>query len=309
VDFRQIQYFLALVEDGSMTQAAKRLNVVQPTLSMQIAKLEEELGQRLFERRRQGMVPTTAGRLMYRLFTPILRDMEAARAQLVQRSEVVTGHVSLGLLSSLAESVLPEALLRFNAAYPHVEVTVSVGYSTHLVDWVSNGQVDAAIINKPRGKLSLVAEPLAEEDMLLVAGKLTGPSLPPSIRLARLPELELDLVLPTRRHGLRGILDTAAQQEDVVLTPKFEVDVLGAIVRLVESSGFVTILPRVVVQRAVNDGALRVCPILSPRIVRQVVRVSHPRRPLSAAAHALVDLVADEVRRVLGMGDVMGQGK
>ena len=145
--------------------------------------------------------------------------------------------------------------------------------------------------------------------MLLVAGKLTGPSLPPSIRLARLPELELDLVLPTRRHGLRGILDTAAQQEDVVLTPKFEVDVLGAIVRLVESSGFVTILPRVVVQRAVNDGALRVCPILSPRIVRQVVRVSHPRRPLSAAAHALVDLVADEVRRVLGMGDVMGQGK
>jgi LysR family transcriptional regulator, nitrogen assimilation regulatory protein len=309
VDFRQIQYFLALVEDGSMTQAAKRLNVVQPTLSMQIAKLEEELGQRLFERRRQGMVPTTAGRLMYRLFTPILRDMEAARAQLVQRSEVVTGHVSLGLLSSLAESVLPEALLRFNAAYPHVEVTVSVGYSTHLVDWVSNGQVDAAIINKPRGKLSLVAEPLAEEDMLLVAGKLTGPSLPPSIRLARLPELELDLVLPTRRHGLRGILDTAAQQEDVVLTPKFEVDVLGAIVRLVESSGFVTILPRVVVQRAGNDGALRVCPILSPRIVRQVVRVSHPRRPLSAAAHALVDLVADEVRRVLGMGDVMGQGK
>ncbi len=309
MDFRQIQYFLALVEDGSMTQAAKRLNVVQPTLSMQIAKLEEELGQRLFERRRQGMVPTTAGRLMYRLFTPILRDMEAARAQLVQRSEVVTGHVSLGLLSSLAESVLPEALLRFNAAYPHVEVTVSVGYSTHLVDWVSNGQVDAAIINKPRGKLSLVAEPLAEEDMLLVAGKLTGPSLPPSIRLARLPELELDLVLPTRRHGLRGILDTAAQQEDVVLTPKFEVDVLGAIVRLVESSGFVTILPRVVVQRAVNDGALRVCPILSPRIVRQVVRVSHPRRPLSAAAHALVDLVADEVRRVLGMGDVMGQGK
>jgi len=299
VDFRQIQYFLALVEDGSMTQAAKRLNVVQPTLSMQISRLEDELGQRLFERRRQGMVPTTAGRLMYRLFTPILRDMEAARAQLVKRSEVVTGHVSFGLLSSLAESVLPEALSRFNAAYPQVEVTISVGYSTHLVDWVSNGQVDAAIINKPRGKLSLVTEPLAEEDMLLVAGKLSGPSLPASIRLARLPELDLDLVLPTRRHGLRGIVDTAAQQEEVVLTPKFEVDVLGAIVRLVESSRFVTILPRVLVQRGVNEGTLRACPIQSPRIVRQVVRVSHPRRPLSTAAHALIDLVADEVRRVL----------
>lgn len=306
MDFRQIQYFLALVEDGSMTQAAKRLNVVQPTLSMQIAKLEEELGQRLFERRRQGVVPTTAGRLMYRLFTPILRDVDAARAQLMQRSEMVTGHVSLGLLSSLAESVLPQALSRFNAAYPHVEVTISVGYSTNLIDWVSNGQVDAAIINKPRGKLSLVSEPLAEEDMLLVAGRLNGPVLPASIRLSRLPELDADLVLPTRRHGLRGILDSAAQQEDVALAPKFEVDVLGAIVRLVESSRFVTILPRVLVHRGIVDGSLRACPILAPRIVRQVMRVSHPQRALGAPAHALIDFVADEVRRVLGMGDVMG---
>ncbi|HVR51105.1 MAG TPA: LysR family transcriptional regulator [Pseudorhodoferax sp.] len=303
MDFKQIQYFLALVEDGSMTQAAKRLNVVQPTLSMQIAKLEEELGQQLFERKRQGMVPTTAGRLMYRLFLPILRNIDSARAQLVQRAEAVTGHVSLGLLASLAESVLPEVLLRFHAAYPQVEVTVSVGYTTNLIDWVSNGQLDAAVINKPRGKLSLVTEPLAEEDMLLVAGTESGPALPPHIRLARLVEMDLDLVLPTPRHGLRGVLDTAAQQEGVTLAPRFEVDVLGAIVRLVESSRFVTVLPRVLVQRAVNEGRLRECPIQSPRIVRHVVRVSHPRRPLSAAAHALVDLVADEVRRVLSMDE------
>lgn len=304
MDFRQIQYFLALVEDGSMTQAAKRLNVVQPTLSMQIGRLEEELGQKLFERKRQGMVPTTTGRLMYRLYSPIYRDIESAREQLLQRSEVATGHVSLGLLSSLAESVLPEVLSRFNAAYPNVEVTIMVGYSTSLIDWVSNGQVDAAIINQPRGKLSLATEPLVEEDMLLVTGQESGPALPANIRLARLPEMALDLILPTRRHGLRGVLDTAAQQAGVVLTPKFEVDVLSAIVKLVEHTRFVTILPRVLVQRAVNEGTLRVCPILSPRIVRQVVRVSHPRRPLSPAAHALVDLVADEVRRVLTMDDM-----
>jgi DNA-binding transcriptional LysR family regulator len=303
LDFRQIQYFLALVEDGSMTQAARRLNVVQPTLSMQIGRLEEELGQKLFERKRQGMVPTTAGRLMYRLYAPIYRDIERARQQMIQRTEVVTGHVSLGLLSSLAESVLPEVLLRFNESFPNVEVTITVGYSTNLIDWVSNGQLDAAVINQPRGKLSLVTEPLAEEEMLLVSGKESGPVLPPNIRLARLPETEWDLILPTKRHGLRGILDTAAQQEGVVLTPRFEVDVLGAIVKQVEQSRFVTILPRVLVQRAVNEGTLNCCPILSPRIVRQVVRVSHPRKPLSAAAHALVDLVGDEVRRVLSMDD------
>lgn len=301
MDLRQIQYFLALFEDGSMTQAAKRLDVVQPTLSMQIAKLEEELGQPLFERKRRGMAPTAHGRLMYRLFLPIVRDIDNAREQLAQRSEVVTGHVSLGLISSVAESVLPEALSRFNEAYPHVEVTVSVGYSAMLIDWVTSGQLDVAIINEPRAKLSLATESLAEEDMLLVTSAEHGPRLPANVRLARLPEL--DLVLPTRRHGLRGVLEASARQEGIVLAPKFEIDVLSTIVRLVERTRFATILPRIVVQRAVNEGTLSVCPILSPRIVRHVVRISHKRRPLSAATHALIDLVADEIRRVLSAGD------
>lgn len=286
-----------------MTQAAKRLDVVQPTLSMQIAKLEEELGQPLFERKRRGMAPTAHGRLMYRLFLPIVRDIDSAREQLAQRSEVVTGHVSLGLISSVAESVLPDALSRFNQAYPHVEVTISVGYSAMLIDWVTSGQLDVAIINEPRAKLSLATESLAEEDMLLVTSAAHGPRLPANIRLARLPELDLDLILPTRRHGLRGVLEAAARQESIVLAPTFEVDVLSTIVRLVETTRFATILPRIVVQRAVNEGTLSVCPILSPRIVRHVVRVSHKRRPLSAAAHALIDLVADEIRRVLSAGE------
>ncbi|SDH54613.1 transcriptional regulator, LysR family [Variovorax sp. OV700] len=302
VDLRQIQYFLALFEDGSMTQAAKRLDVVQPTLSMQIAKLEEELGQPLFERKRRGMSPTAHGRLMYRLFLPIVRNIDNAREQLAQRSEAVTGHVSLGLISSVAESVLADALSRFNEAYPHVEVTVSVGYSAMLIDWVTSGQLDVAIINEPRAKLSLATESLAEEDMLLVTSVQHGPRLPANVRLARLAELGLDLILPTRRHGLRGVLEAAARQEGIVLAPKFEVDVLSTIVRLVEETRFATILPRIVVQRAVNEGTLAVCPILSPRIVRHVVRVSDRRKPLSAATHALVDLVADEIRRILSVG-------
>lgn len=302
MDLKQIQYFLALFEDGSVTLAARRLNIVQPTLSMQIAKLEEEVGQRLFERKRQGMAPTAAGRQMYRLFAPVSRDFEKARSELMQHGEAVTGRISLGLLSSLAESVLPEVLSRFDQMFPQVEVTVAVGYSTSLIDWVNSGQVDVAIINQPYqagAKLSLAVESLAEEDMLLVTGKACGPLLPPKVRLATLADLELDLILPTRRHGLRAILEAATRQAEVTLAPKFELDVLGTILRLVESSRFATILPRILVQRAINEGTLRTCPIHSPRIARQVVRVSDPRRPLSPAAHALIDLIADEVRRLL----------
>ncbi len=80
MDLRQISYFVALFEEGSVTRAAQRMNVVQPALSMQIAKLERELGQRLFDRQPKAMVPTAAGRTLHRLVHPIQRDVADARA-------------------------------------------------------------------------------------------------------------------------------------------------------------------------------------------------------------------------------------
>lgn len=296
MDLRQIQYFIALFEDGSVTRAARRLNIVQPALSMQIARLEEELRQQLFERGPQGMTPTAAGRLMYRLFLPIMRDIAHAREQLVQREEMVTGHISIGLIASVTESVLSESLSRFAERYPLVEVTVADGYSATLIDWVAGGQLDAAIINRPRARLSLDAVHVLDEEMVLVTSAKHGPELPASVELARLDSLEL--VLPTKRHGLRGVLDTHAQHEDIMLSPRFEVDLLSTIVKFVESTRCATILPRIAVQRGIQAGLLRAYPIVAPRIVRHITRISHPRRPLNTAAEALMDIIAQEIHRV-----------
>lgn len=213
---------------------------------------------------------------------------------------MVTGSVSIGLIASVTESVLVESLSRFNARYPQVEVTVADGYSATLIDWVAGGQLDAAIVNKPRARLSLDARPLHDEEMVLVTSAEHGPELPPTIELARLPNLEL--VLPSKRHGLRSVLETAAQHEDVRLNPRFEIDVLGTIVSFVKATRFATILPHIVVQRAVEQGALRAYPILAPRIVRHIVCVSHPRRPLSSAAEVLIGIIADEIQRVASTG-------
>src|SRR3984893_14626447 len=87
MDLKQIQYFIALFEDGSVTRAAKRLNIVQPALSMQVATQEAELHQPLFERGAPVLAPPAAARVMYRLFLPIRRVLAHARQQLVQRDE------------------------------------------------------------------------------------------------------------------------------------------------------------------------------------------------------------------------------
>ncbi len=296
MDLKQIQYFIALFEDGSVTRAAKRLNIVQPALSMQIARLEEEFGQKLFDRIPHGMVPTAAGRMMYRLFLPIVRDIAGARRQMMQREEQMAGRITLGMVASETESVLVDSLARFNARYPNVEVSVADGFSAALIDLVSAGQLDAAVVHLQRGRLALQVQPMHDEEMVLVTSAEHGPDLPESVEMAKLPALEL--VLPTKRHGLRVVLDTATQAQDVTLAPKFEIDILGTIVRFVQATRFVTVLPRIVVQRAVEEGRLRMHTIVAPRIVRHLVCVSHPQRPLSTATEALIAILTEEIRRV-----------
>src|SRR5437764_2609382 len=220
MDFRQIHYFISLYEEGTVTRAAHRLNIVQPALSMQIGKLEEDLGQRLFERTKQGMVPTAAGRQMYRLFMPMMRDFSNAWAQMRSSEGAIRGHVNIGLIASITEGVLVDVLSEFSSKYPEVEVSVADGYTSTLVERVTGGQLDAAIVNKPRRPLALNVEHIVDEEMVLITSAGNHAPLPRQVSLKQIPSLGLQLVLPTRGHGLRSNIDSLAQNEDIELTPK-----------------------------------------------------------------------------------------
>lgn len=298
MEFRQINYFIALFEEGTVTRAAHRLNIVQPALSMQIGKLEELLGQQLFERTKQGMVPTAAARQMYRLFLPIMRDFSNAQAQIISSDGAIRGHVNIGLIASITEGVLVDTLSDFSNRYPDVEVSVADGYTSTLVEGVAAGRLDAAIVNKPRRPLALDVEHIVDEEMILITGTAFGATVPPGLTLRQLASLGLALVLPTRGHGLRSNIDSFAESENVELTPKFEIDSLVATIRLVEHTEVATIVPRVAVHRQLKSGTLRGHSIASPRLVRRVVSVSHPRRPLNPAARLFIAMLGAHLRQL-----------
>jgi DNA-binding transcriptional LysR family regulator len=300
MEFRQINYFIALYEEGTVTRAAYRLNIVQPALSMQIAKLEEFVGQKLFERTKQGMVPTAAARQMYRLFLPIMRDFSNAQAQLLSSDGAIRGHVNIGMIASITEGVLVDTLSDFSNRYPEVDVSVADGYTSALVDWVSGGRLDAAIVNKPRRPLALDVDHIVDEEMVLVTGAQFPAEVPDSLSLRQLSSLGLPLALPTRGHGLRSNIDSFAESENIELTPKFEIDSLVATLRLVERTRVATIVPHVAVHRQVDGGTLRAHAISSPRLVRRVVSVSHPRRPLNPAAKLFIAMLAANLRLSAG---------
>lgn len=296
MEFRQVQYFICLFEEGTVTGAARRLNIVQPALSMQIAKLEEELGQKLFERTKQGMMPTATARQMYHLFLPVVRDFAHARDQVMSTDGEISGHVNIGLIESITEGVLAETLAAFSEKYPNLGVTVADGYSKTLADWVLGGQIDAAIINKPRRNLALNMEHVVDEDLVLVTRAGHPAAIPARLTLKQIPSLGLTLVLPTTHHGLRGIVDSFAAHENADLTPGFEVDSLVTTLKLVEQTQLATLIPRIAVHRRLSEGTLQAHSIVSPRLIRQVVAISHPRRPLNSATTTFIAMLTGQMQ-------------
>jgi DNA-binding transcriptional LysR family regulator len=294
MEFRQIQYFACLFEEGSVTRAARRLCIVQPALSMQIGKLEAEIGQKLFERSTQGMVPTALGAQMYRLFQPILQDFAHASEQILENQDELSGHVKVGVIGSIAQGVLPDAITAFHADNPKVSVSVSEGYSNSLADAVLGGQIDAAIINNPRRAMPLSIEPIVEEELLLLTGPDGAIALPKRITLAAISEMKL--ILPTRQHGLRALLENFAASENLPLEPVLESDTLPAIIDLVEQGGFATILPHVAVRASLEKGRLIGHSVAKPRLSRLVVTATNPRRALTPATAAFVAMLVQRIR-------------
>src|ERR1039458_9046815 len=274
LDLRQIQYFASLYEQRSVTRAARSLNVVQPAVSMQISRMEKRLGIDLFERTARGMIPTSAGEAMYRLYLPILLDLKHANQKVMELSGKVLGKIAVGIIPSITNSVLADVLRRFSAKYPDVEIRIDEAYSGTLIDWVTTGDLDFAVVNSNRRKAGIAMHPLINEELVLVERGTSKGNLAP-FPFKRLKELAL--VLPSRRHGIRSIVDSAADELGIQITPQIEVDALAPTLKLVSESALTTVLPGIVVRKYATELQLQARRIVEPSLKRQLVYVYRAR--------------------------------
>jgi DNA-binding transcriptional LysR family regulator len=295
LDLRQIQYFVCLYEERSVTRAARRLNVVQPALSMQINRLEKRLCVSLFERTARRMIPTSAGEAMYRIYLPILLDLKHANQQVMEFSGKVLGKIAVGIIPSITNSVLADVLRRFRAKYPDVEIRIDEAYSGTLIDWVTAGDLDFAIVNSARRKPGTAMLPLIDEELVLVE-RATSKHPPAPVSFKKLKDLLL--VLPSRRHGIRTIVDNAAEKAGFEITPQIEVDAMSPALRLVSESSLTTVLPAIVARKSATELPLQTRRIVEPTLKRQLVCVHRAQRPLSK----IIAVFIDELSRELNHG-------
>ncbi len=279
MDIRQLQYFVALYEEGSITKAARRMHVVQAAISQQIKRLEVSAGVQLFDRDAHGTVPTHLASAFYERCLQVLVEMERARAVLVDAAQHLNGKLAVGAQASFNQFVIPSALEQFHEFYPAIELSAREGYRRDLIEWVQQGELDIALLSTTEQLLTLGSQAISSEELVVVGHRdtLAGCEALAGADLGR-----HRLVLPSRAKSMRNLIDAQFGLHGLVTRPELEVDSMEALLRLVHRPRWVSIVPRSTLAR--NDGSeslVRV-PLVRPTIQRQVVAAWQPQKLPSA---------------------------
>lgn len=167
MELHQLRYFLAVARTKNFSRAAEQCRVAQPSLSQQIIKLEDELGEKLFERTKREVVMTSAGDLFRTHAERVLADVDRASDEVRELRGMVRGRVALGVIPTVAPYFLPQRLQAFTTKYPAVEVVVNEATTDHLTAALLAKELDVAIVSLPVERVGLVAETFFVEQLLV----------------------------------------------------------------------------------------------------------------------------------------------
>lgn len=299
MDIRQLRYFLAIVEHGSFTRAARGLNVAQPALSLHVRNMEDALGTRLLERSRSGVTPTEAGALLARRASALLDDLARTQDDIRTLDADPAGVVRIGLSGTISGIVALPLIQAARTQYPRIKLTIAEAMSGFLADWLSDGRVDIAVLYEASRERGVVSEPLVEEELVVLWPGDTH--CPEEMGLAGLRDVPM--VVPSGAHGLRAHIDAALGDVGIAPNVAIEIDSYINIKRLVMAGFGASILPRHAVLDEVQAGTLAVSRIEDPGLWRAAHLIYPSGRPVTRAQDAIRKLLREVVQGLLDSGE------
>jgi len=293
MNLRQLEFFTAVYEEGSITAAAERVHGTQPGLSTQIKMLEEELDQALFSRSVGGVEPTEAGRRLYGHALSILQSVEESRIDMENLRGVVSGFIRFGLVPSAVRGLSSGLFAKFVDAYPDVRIEMKEAYSYELTQSVRAGDLDFAVVIEPPDSPGLRVEKLSDELMVLISSKKSKRKRWEEIDLNQSGPLKL--VVPSLANGLRHNIEPHIKSGAITAKALLEMDSAHASIDFVKSSDWCTILPATAVAGDFENKDIVLNPIRQPTIKSDFFLVHQAKTPLSIASQSFVDVMKSEL--------------
>lgn len=229
MDLRQLRYFVAIVQCGSISRASLQLNIAQPALSLHVRNMEADLGLPLLFRTPQGVQPTEAGLILLRNARLIIEQFEVAQREIRGSVAEPSGEVRLGLPSSISPLLGVPLVLAARKTFPKVTLRIAEAMSGYVLDWLRQGRVDLGLLYGLPDDKDLRATGLLVETLVVFGAPEPpdGRHHPPGDVLPFADLAPLPLILPSPGHGLRDLLDAAAAARGVRLTTEIDIDAYG----------------------------------------------------------------------------------
>lgn len=295
----QLRYLVAVDAHRSFREAAMHSHVSQPALSMQVKKLEEALGVRVFDRTRQPVVPTTEGEQVLAQARAILRAAERMEEVVQASTEALAGRFVLGVIPTLAPTLMPRFLARFVERYPSVELTIQELETELMLERLDEETLDAGLASTPLQTPGIFEHVLFHETLYAYLPP-RHPLLQRSrVRQSDLVEESVWILEEGHCFGTQ-VLHLCKVHRPWHAEGRARVDYKGGsfetLVRLVDEGLGVTVLPELVVdQLPARRRAQRVRPFAPPAPVREISLIRARRELRQATA----DAVAKTIEAVL----------
>ncbi len=298
MEIRQLRYFVAIVDCGSLSRAAALVHIVQPALSQQMTHLEEELGVQLLQRSVKGVTPTDAGLALYRHAQQILK-LAVDTKNVVRASDAgLSGRVRLGLPSSIAMVLVGPLVAALEERFPQIVLEVYESPSSYLAAHLINERVDLSVLVDDVVLPGIEATPLVDESLYFVQ-----PRKAPLLRCGKsisVPTLgTVPLMLTTSVTTLRLLVDRAFAEAGVVPHIKAEASSVHTVLAMVARGRAGTVIPHSALAWHEAAKLLRYT-VIEPRIERHA-SIAHSRlnrlAPAAACVHVLLRSVVEELVR------------
>lgn len=270
----QLEYIVAVDTHRHFAQAADSSFVTQPTLSMQIQKLEEELGVKIFDRTKQPVIPTEIGAAIIAQARVVLREASTINHLIDNQKGKMTGELRIGIIPTLAPYLLPQLFKQLRAKYPNLNLVIKETITEEIINELKNNRLDCGLVVTPLHDSAIKEDVLFYEELFVYVSKNNALSDKKYVLAADIDPHELWLL--EEGHCFRSqVLNLCELQKRSGLQFKYETGNLETLKRMVDNSEGITILPELAVKEFSAAQLKLVKRLHSPRPAREVSLVTH----------------------------------
>jgi LysR family hydrogen peroxide-inducible transcriptional activator len=270
----QLEYVISLDTHRQFVLASEKCNVTQPTLSMQIQKLEEELGVKIFDRTKQPVIPTEIGAAIIAQARVILRESKMMFQLINEKKDNMTGELRIGIIPTLAPYLLPPLFKQMREKYPQLSLNIKETITEDVIHELKNNRLDCGLVVTPLNDSSIKEDVLFYEELFVYVSKK---NLLYDKKYVLASEIDPDqLWLLEEGHCFRSqILNLCEIRKSADFRFKYETGNIETLKRMVDKSDGITILPELAVMEFTKPQLKFVKRLKEPSPAREVSLVTH----------------------------------